>query len=95
MFRHPLKKKRARSNSNVSQSTFEQWADKYLEKCGKSENTISGFRYIVNRYAMPKWASWQLSELTFQDMRNELDDIAESRAPASAVMLRKFLCYNR
>ena len=41
---------------------------------------------------MPKWASWQFSEWTFQDMRNALDDIAESGAPASAAMLRKFLC---
>ena len=87
-----IEKKRAKSNSNVSQSTFAEWADKYLDKCGKSENTISGFHYIVNRYAMPKWASWQLSELTFQDMRNALDEIAESGAPASAAMLRKFLC---
>lgn len=85
-------KKRAKVDFSVSQSTFAEWADKYHEKCGKSESTISGFRYIVNRYAMLKWASWKLTELTFQDIRNTLDHIAESGAPASPAMLRKVLC---
>lgn len=87
-----IEKKRAKAISNASQSTFAEWAEKYFEKCGKSEKTISGFRYIANRYAMPKWASWKLTELTFQDIRNVLDEIVESGSPASADMLRKFLC---
>lgn len=85
-------KKRAKA---VSQSggTVAEWLNRFLEWKEYAPSTLAGRRYIAERFILPRFGSQKLVELTFQDIRDYVDEIAESGAPSSAVFVRDLLCY--
>ncbi len=85
-------KKRAKAISR-SGGTVAEWLNRFLEWKEYAPSTLAGRRYIAERFILPRFGSQKLSDLTFQDIRDYVDEIAESGAPSSAVFVRDLLCF--
>ena len=85
-------KKRAKAVAR-SCGTVAEWLNRFLEWKEYAPSTLAGRRYIADRFVLPRFGSQKLFEVTFQDIRDYVDEIAESGAPSSAVFVRDLLCY--
>ncbi len=88
-----IEKKRAKSLLNASQGTVEDWAERFFAWKQNAPNTDQTRRYTFKNHIQPRWGSWKLSEVRFQDIRNAVDEIVETNSPTAAIAVRHFMSY--
>lgn len=88
-----IEKKRSKTLLNASQGTVEDWAERFFAWKQNAPNTDRTRRYTFKNHIKPRWGSWKLSEVRFQDIRNAVDEIVETNSPTAAIAVRHFMSY--
>ena len=88
-----IEKKRSKSLLNASQGTVADWAERFFAWKQNAPNTDRTRGYTFKNHIKPRWGSWKLSEVGFQDIRNAVDEIVETNSPTAAIAVRHFMAY--